>query len=63
MDNNLHNSFDINTYLDEFYRISKNKFMLIWMNRWQIKDYLDWVYKNNMNFDFYLWEKNKSNAN
>ncbi|PQP78745.1 hypothetical protein C6B38_04265 [Spiroplasma sp. ChiS] len=32
-DNNLHNSFDINTYLDEFYRISKNKFMLIWMNR------------------------------
>ncbi|WP_342262816.1 MULTISPECIES: DNA-methyltransferase [unclassified Spiroplasma] len=56
-DNNLHNSFDINTYLDEFYRISKTKFMLIWMNRRQIKDYLDWVYKNNMNFDFYLWEK------
>ncbi|RUO86357.1 DNA-methyltransferase [Spiroplasma endosymbiont of Megaselia nigra] len=56
-DNNLHNSFDINTYLDEFYRISKNKFMLIWMNRRQIKDYLDWFYKNNMNFDFYLWEK------
>ncbi|AKM52757.1 DNA-methyltransferase [Spiroplasma mirum] len=56
-DNNLHNSFDINTYLDEFYRISKTKFMLIWMNRWQIKDYLDWVYKNNMNFDFYFWEK------
>ncbi|WP_338955551.1 hypothetical protein [Spiroplasma endosymbiont of Polydrusus cervinus] len=28
-DNNLHNSFDINTYLDKFYRISKNKFMLI----------------------------------
>lgn len=56
-DNNLHNSFDINTYLDEFYRISKNKFMLIWMNKKQIKDYLDWVYKNNMNFDFYFWEK------
>ncbi|QIA67735.1 site-specific DNA-methyltransferase [Spiroplasma citri] len=56
-DNNLHNSFDINTYLYEFYRISKNKFMLIWMNRWQIKDYLDWVYKKNMNFDFYFWEK------
>jgi DNA modification methylase len=28
-DNNLHNSFDINTYLDEFYRISKTKFILI----------------------------------
>ncbi|APE75085.1 DNA-methyltransferase [Spiroplasma citri] len=56
-DNNLHNSFDINTYLDEFYRISKNKFMLIWMNRQQIIDYLDWVRKKDMLYDFILWNK------
>ncbi len=31
--------------------------MLIWINRRQIKNYLDWVYKNNMNFYFYFWEK------
>ncbi|AXF95414.1 site-specific DNA-methyltransferase [Spiroplasma phoeniceum] len=56
-DNNLHNSFDINTYLDEFYRISKTKFMLIWMNRQQIIDYLDWVRKKEMLYDFILWNK------
>lgn len=55
--NNIHKSIDIKTYCDQFLRISKNNFMLIWMNHHQIKEYLDWVTINKLKFNFYIWEK------
>lgn len=57
INNNIHKSIDIKSYCDEFLRISKNNFMLIWMNSHQIKEYLDWVYSKKLKFNFYIWEK------
>ncbi len=58
INNNLLNSYDIITYLNEFKRISKNKFFIIFYNRNQLYTYLEWI-NNNKYFKFrvFTWIK------